>query len=266
MSDPLSFDFWNDEEAYMWAEMNPHVMDALLQGMTTAATQLPPAIAGLVDWDFTNTAALEFLNQYRLSTVSGIVGTTRDQTIRLIQRWMASGDELPVLIQQLAPIYGHARAEAIAVTEVTRVFAEGNMILWDSTGVVAGKRWQTARDERVCPFCAPLHNTIVELQSDFSLTPDAVANSGAMRQLLGDRYTPEAAMARARTLLGRQGTTVKAPPYHPRCRCWLQPFLSETSVRRGIGDVLANEFFAEVRAGQWPRVAVDTFVAQGVTP
>lgn len=226
-------------------------MAALLAGMETAASQLPPALQGLIDWDFTNRAAVRFLEQYRLSTVAGINGTTRDQTVEAIRQWMQSGDPLPSLVNKLTPIYGRKRAEMIAVTEVTRVFAEGNLILWEGTQVVSGKRWQTANDELVCPFCQPLHGQVVELRSNFTLSPQTMANSDAMRVLMGDRWTPEAALMRAGNMLGNVGTSATAPPFHVRCRCWLQPFVSEELLRQSIGDVLASQFFAEVKAGKF---------------
>jgi rubredoxin len=50
----------------------------------------------------------------------------------------------------------------IAVTETTRVFAEGNKLAWDSTGVVSGSKWQTANDDLVCPICGPLNEQVTD--------------------------------------------------------------------------------------------------------
>jgi len=47
-------------------------------------------------------------------------------------------------------LFGRQRARRVAVTEVTRVYAAGNEEAWRATGYVTGKRWMTARDERVC--------------------------------------------------------------------------------------------------------------------
>lgn len=248
---PLDLEFWRNEESELWRSLEGLTMIALLQGMETAVNQLPPPLQALVDWDFTNRAAIQFLERFRLSTVTGITETTRQQTVEAIRQWMQSGDELPSLITKLTPIFGAKRAEMIAVTEVTRVFAEGNMILWEGTRVVSGKRWQTANDEMVCPFCQPLHGQIVELRQDFRLSPETMAQSDAMRALMGARWNPEAALLRANRMLSGVGTSAPAPPYHPRCRCWLQPFVSEELLRGQIGDMLANQFFAEVRQGKY---------------
>jgi len=251
MTTPLEFDFWRNEQDAMWQTMEGVTMTALLQGMETAATQLPLPLQSLIDWDYTNRSAVRFLESYKLSTVAGTNRTTRLQTVEAIRQWMQSGDPLPSLITRLTPIYGAKRAEMIAVTEVTRVFAQGNMILWEGTRVVSGKRWMTANDELVCPFCAPLNGQVVELQDEFRLSPQSMAQSSAMQLLMGKSYSPQAALMRANNMLKNVGVSAIAPPYHARCRCWLQPFVSEELLRQTIGDALARQFFAEVRQGKY---------------
>ena len=125
------------------------------------------------------------------------------------------------------------------------------MLLWEGTQVVSGKRWQTANDERVCPFCQPLHNTVVELRSDFTLSPQTMANSEAMRGLMGGRYNPEAALRRAGRMLRGVGSSAPAPPFHVNCRCWLQPFVSEELLRGQIRADLAQQFFAQIESGKY---------------
>jgi hypothetical protein len=73
-----------------------------------------------------------------------------------ITRWIDNGETLPQLIERLVPLFGEKRAELIAVTEVTRAFAEGNMVAWRESGVIQKRRWNTANDELVCPICGPL--------------------------------------------------------------------------------------------------------------
>ena len=69
--------------------------------------------------------------------------------------WIQSGDPLSALENTLGPIFGTVRAQMIAATEITRIFAEANSKAWSSTGFVNKVQWQTARDERVCPICGP---------------------------------------------------------------------------------------------------------------
>jgi len=248
MADPRSPAFWATEDAALWEVLAPLVMNSLLAGANGGVAALPSELLPLVNWDFFNQSALAFLRDYRLSTVAGITKTTADQAIAAIDDWARSGQHLDSLKATLRPIFGATRADMIAVTEVTRIFAQGNLSMWQSTGVVGGKMWRTARDERVCPICRPLDGQIVSLDGDFSLTPSAVATSPAMRSLLGDNYDPERAMQRANTIVRNVGARHTAPPAHVRCRCWLSPAVSEQLLEEQIGAILAGQFFARVQS------------------
>jgi len=88
------------------------------------------------------------------------------------------------------------RAELIARTELAYAY---NFGMWHSVMEVADagefdenpvKVWFTQLDERVCPFCGPLHEAIVELGETYPGKTDRVRNTFA-------------------------------PPAHPRCRCVL---------------------------------------------
>jgi uncharacterized protein with gpF-like domain len=244
--DPRTAAFWQNETALMWEEFNPLVMRALLAGASSGAAALPLELQPLIDWSVFNQSALRYLQDFRLATIPGITATTQQQVIQAIDDWVREGSHLDNLTNRLKIIFPPTRAEAIAVTEVTRIFAEGNVRLWGSTGVVQGKRWMTAVDERVCPFCAPLHGQIVELGGEFGLTPEQMAESGAMKAMLGRNYDQAKAIERANTMLRNVGTSAKNPPYHVRCRCWLQPVVSSELLREQIGGLLAGQFFAKV--------------------
>ena len=217
MADPRTTSFWQAEQTALASEFLPLVMTALLAGADTAVTLLPPELQALVNWDLFNQAALDYLNQYRLGTLAGITETTRQAVMAAIDEWVRAGEHLDVLRAKLLPLFGKTRADMIAITEITRIFAQGNLAAWQSTGVVSGKRWQTANDERVCPLCGPLHGQIVELNSNFTLTPSVMAASPQMKALLGNNWTVENGIIRAQSLLGSQGSTAVAPPYHVRC-------------------------------------------------
>lgn len=204
-------------------------MQALLAGAATAVREVPPAIAPLISFDSFNESALQFLNNYRFEVINGINATTAKQVQGSIDLWIRSGEPLSVLIDRLKQLpFSSTRAEAIAITEVTRVFAEGNIRLWQSTGLVTEKRWQTAMDERVCPICAPLHNQVVSIETSFAISGEALLN--------------EATRAATKST----GTVFRAPPAHTRCRCWLQPVVSEAALSDIVGDILARRFFADI--------------------
>lgn len=248
--------FWELERKRLWSEFSDLLMDTMLQGASNGLPLLPAALRPLVSWDVVNESALAFLRGYKSDILDAIDLVTEKQARQVITEWARIGSPLDVLRTQLAPIFGTARARSIAATEVTRMFAKGNLLLWESTGVVEAKVWQTARDEMVCPLCGPLHNQVVALSSNFTLTPAQLAQSPQMKAMLGKGYTPEKALQRANGLLKGSGTFAPYPPYHPNCRCWIKPVVSLEMVEQRIGNILAQQFFAEVQAGKHPQVVV----------
>lgn len=84
------------------------------------------------------------------------------------------------------------RAQTLGDTESQSIKNSAKVILWTAayvngdlpTGVL--KRWRTAADERVCPVCAPMDGTTVEIDALFELP---------------------------------NGQRLYAPSPHPRCRC-----------------------------------------------
>lgn len=91
------------------------------------------------------------------------------------------------------------RGEKIARTEIASAYNQGALEAVKQAkaanqlaGVIA-KRWWTAIDERVCPWCSDLHNTVIGLESNYTITPIA-----------------------GRKTLDFHGS---APPSHPSCRC-----------------------------------------------
>lgn len=251
---PLFPEFWDREQRLRYEALNDLVLDTMLAGMSNAVPLMPAALQPLISWEVVNEAALAWLRQYESDILNQIDIVTERQARQIIADWTRSGQPLDVLKNEMAPIFGRTRAEAIASTEVTRIFAQGNLMVWQSTGVVGGKVWQTARDERVCPFCGPLHNQIVEIDADFSLTAETMAASPQMKGLLGAGYNPDAALARAQRMLSSVGAIASAPPWHTRCRCWLKPVVDLGLVEAQFG-LLAGDFFAAADAQQvelWP--------------
>ena len=113
-------------------------------------------------------------------------------------RHVADGESLAQLVRRIAGLhtFSEDRARMIAVTEVTRAFAEGNMAAWRESGVIERRRWNTNNDELVCPICGPRHNMVVDMGASF----DGIDN----------------------------------PPAHPRCRCWVTPVVVEQNRPVGV--------------------------------
>ena len=155
--------FWEEEESLLWEAMAGLYLSALLDGMEGGINALPPELQPLVNFDVLNSDALRFAKDYRYSLIRDITETTRNQVREAVTNWIQSGDPLSVLEAQLAPIFGSNRANMIAVTEVTRAFAEGNALAWQSTGFVSKVRFNTSRDDRVCPYCSPLAGEVFDV-------------------------------------------------------------------------------------------------------
>lgn len=201
---PLSMEFWSDEAKIAWGELSPLMLRILFNGAQSGAALMPSGMDVLVNWDWFNDAAIRFMAQWRGGMFAEMDNYTRTRTIRTISDWIQSGDALPILEQRLEPLFGKSRAKRIAATEVTRAYGEGNILAWQSSGVVHGKRWQTARDERVCPICGPLHDKVVSL-------------SGGWTMDTGGQIV--------------EGFGLTAPPAHVNCRCWLLPFVDTDQIR-----------------------------------
>lgn len=255
MTNPLDSQFWQNEEALLYGAMSQPALDSFMMGVAGGVTALPEMLRPFADYDHINRAALEYLETFRLVEVGRITDTTRRQVQTAIADWIKAGDPLPRLIEKLTPIFGPVRAETIAVTNVTQIFAAGNVAAWQSTGFISGKKWQTAVDDKVCLVCRPLHGQVVQLDQTFTLDMNTVAGSPAMKQLLGDKFNEQNAIAKAMQTL-QSYVPVQYPPAHSRCRCWLLPFVSEVDFEQQVGGILAQEFFALVRSGAITGVAI----------
>lgn len=162
--------------------------EAALLGVQAARMQVGDTPTIGVEWDGVNEAALAWARSYSYELVRGLNETSLTLLQQEIGDWIERGGTLEELRTRLAPHFGEERARSIAATEVTRAYAEGNLEAWRATGLVSGKEWRTAKDDRVCPICGPLHGELVALEGEFE---------GGWR----------------------------VPPAHVRCRCWLVPVM-----------------------------------------
>lgn len=166
MSSVYSQDFWDDEEDLLWLALSSLFVSVVIKGMAEGIAALPPEIQPLVNWDVLNTNAIRYAKAYRYDLIKKINDTTRKQVQEAMTDWIRSGDPLSVLEDTLAPIFGQIRAEMIAATEITRIFAEANSAAWTSTGFVNQVKWNTAQDERVCPICGPKSDELFDMDGE----------------------------------------------------------------------------------------------------
>ena len=90
----------------------------------------------------------------------GLVTTTRDMVSRAMNAYVTTpGMTRRDLEGLLSPAFGPSRAQAIAVTEVTRAYSEATNAAQSrlqDAGIQMQRVWQTSEDELVCPRCEPL--------------------------------------------------------------------------------------------------------------
>lgn len=118
---------------------------------------------------------------------------TREMIRAQVVEAMQNGDSVQELAGRLkeSHAFSNTRARTIARTETAMADNMGNLIGWEETGLVAGKRWITAEDDKVSAIC----NT-----------------NGDMGVIgLHEHFT-------------HGGMT---PPAHPNCRCTVVPVLAE---------------------------------------
>ncbi len=140
--------FWRKQALKLWDEIDELALAAVFAGAAGGELLLPAAVKGFVNMESFNMAAMQYLRRYQLTNVEMIAENTRRRIVPLLDQWLRSGEPLSVLETQLGAFLNNKRAAQIATTEVTRLFADGNLMLWKSMGVVTSKVWRTANDER----------------------------------------------------------------------------------------------------------------------
>lgn len=89
---------------------------------------------------------------------------------------------------------GQDIAFAVANTSIENAYLQ--------SGVVVSKKWYTALDERVCPFCNSMHGKTMSLEKHFYKKGDVMKVDGETMEVSID---------------------VRTPPLHPSCRCFIIP-------------------------------------------
>lgn len=138
-------------------------------------------------------AAEAWAQSYSYDLISGIDATTRETVANAITAFTNTpGMTNQDILDKLEGTFGAARAQMIAVTEVTRAFSAGEQIYQNMLaeyGIETVRVWLTSEDEKVCPICGFLDLQEVEQ---------------------GDKFVDDA------------GNEYDNPPAHVNCRCAVQ--------------------------------------------
>lgn len=150
--------FWAEMRALILAGALASARKLVLEGVAAAAS------AGvIVDFDGIHQEALAITRRWTDAWWAQLDKTTRAGLREALTTWQQVGlgkRGLPDLIDAIEPLFGKMRAKRIAVTEATRLFAEGNKLAYRDDNAIVGEIWSTAEDEKVCPICAPRNGKI----------------------------------------------------------------------------------------------------------
>jgi SPP1 gp7 family putative phage head morphogenesis protein len=160
--------FWQNEAQLFFRAIFPISHETALEALGEAVTELEALTGSSFSRAFINENALQLARQTAQDATMSVITTSRDLVFEKTANWIESGQPLQALIDDLVPVFGKARAQSIAMTETTRLYAKANVAAWKESGVVTGKRWATANDEIVCPICGPLEGETVGLDAMFS--------------------------------------------------------------------------------------------------
>lgn len=159
-------------------------------GVKTATDTLAGAGIG-VNWQLANVQAGDWASQYSYELVKGINETTALWLGEKVNGWVNDGQPLINLQKELETVWSKNRAEMIAVTEVTRAYAQGSLFVYQGVPGIEQVSWRTAIND-VCPVCRPMH---------------------------GERGNMAGVFAGGLTI-----------PAHVRCRCWIAPVVEKAKV------------------------------------
>lgn len=168
----------------LFSRLSPQTAAAIQRGETVSDAELSAAFGKVLEPQLAEVAAAEggrlasevgvqfdpaivgenasvWARSYSYDLVRGLTDTTRN----VIRNAVSSFQETPdmtrrELVGLLDPAFGRNRAEAIAVTEVTRAHSAGMSQYQQrlaGQGVEMEKVWNTLADELVCPICGPLN-------------------------------------------------------------------------------------------------------------
>ena len=193
--------FWMQEAERMRITMTPHTLNVAQYGAAEVMAQMGVRTGA----DHITSEIQGWLSGYLFDDIQGINNVTRQALREPLETYFTTTMSKRELIDWIDRIgsFGAARAERIATTETTTAYYEGGRIFQEeltaTTGLQSIAVWRTNRDGRVCPICAPRHNTA--------------------------RYPGPTQAATGR---GFEHGWETPPPAHVNCRCWVDYFVASS--------------------------------------
>lgn len=159
---------WPTEHTTLLQAVLP-VFDAALDASLQTGVQVVPG--GVAS---PNPAVLTLARDHAARWATSTVQTTDGLISQAIADWVATGGTLPDLLSRVQAIsdrWVDRRSTTGAVTEITRLYAEGNRAAWRASSVVTGYTVRNAEDRHVCPVCDAHEGQTHPLSSDVGMPP-----------------------------------------------------------------------------------------------
>ncbi|HEY8415331.1 MAG TPA: phage minor head protein, partial [Thermaerobacter sp.] len=162
-----------DEEwaAQMARELGPMIRDTLLAAGREAIEQVQPEQTGFKQLDL-DPHVIDWLQNRVFKFSVEVTQTTIEQLRATLIEGYLNGERPAQLVDRVAEVFrmakGH-RAERIARTEMVRAMNHGTLFGWRQTGLVAGKEWVAALDERTRPDHMHADGQVVPLHEKFTV-------------------------------------------------------------------------------------------------
>lgn len=176
---------WNIENDKLYKSIYGQAYERAMEAAELMLAKMPAGVEIVTVQE----AALGWLQTYKFQ-----IREITNRSEKLVRKAVAEFIQTPGFTRgdleaMIVNSFGPVRASTIAVTETTRAFAQGELLVADEyrkIGIRMMDIWNTDNDDLVCELCAPLNDKSVPHGTAF-YPPDG----------LGDGY----------------------PPRHPNCRC-----------------------------------------------
>lgn len=180
------------------------------------------------EFDTTTEAAQKFVEDNVKKFAVSITETSQKKLAEIIGSALEEGlssDLLAEKINEAFHQFGIVRSNMIARSEVIRSSNQAHVMAWGQTGVVKGKEWFTALDERTCEFCAEMHGKVFDLE-------EVIFEEGSTMKVGNES-------------LSLDYEDVEHPPLHVNCRCTVLPVLlpikGQQSSRRKVKESISKQ-------------------------
>lgn len=160
------------------------------------SAELETLIVG-VDFDVSNPRVTQFIEKRKIK-LRQVNDTTELAIRRQLTQGIDLGESIPELRKRVQDVFTDAsrnRATMIARSEVIRASNAGAEEAYIQSGVVEGKEWLTAADERACPWCEDMNGKTMGLGQNFFALGEQMTVDGRVMHFDYDE--------------------VKYPPLHP---------------------------------------------------